>query len=67
MAVSLNFSIIALNDFILKISFKRFRFTEQVKKQDPTICDLQGTDFRMKSMQKLKMKRVKRSGQKRAT
>ena len=56
MAISTYLSIITLNVNGLKAPIKRYRVTEWIKKQDPSICCLQETHFKPKDIHRLKVK-----------
>ena len=48
-------SIVTLNVNVLNNPIKRLRVSDWIKKQDPSICCLQETNFRLKDTYSLKM------------
>ena len=56
MAVGTYISIITLNVNGLNIPIKRHRLAECIQKQDPYICCLQETHFRLKDTYRLKVR-----------
>ena len=56
MAIGRYISIITLSINGLNAPTKRYRLAEWIQKQDPDICCLQETYFRLKDMYKLKMR-----------
>ena len=59
MAIGTYMSIITLNVNGLNAPTKRHRLAEWIKKQDPYICCLQETHFRLKDTYRLKVSRWK--------
>ena len=60
MAISTYLSIITLNVNGLNAPIKRHRVIEWIKKQDPSICCLQETQFKPKDIYRLKVKEWKK-------
>ena len=56
MAISTYLSIITLNANGLNAPIKRHRVIEWIKKQDPSICCLQGRHLKPKDIDRLKVK-----------
>ena len=56
MAITAYLSVITLNVNGLNAPFKRHRVAQWIGRQDPCICCLQETHFRLKDTHRLKMK-----------
>ena len=56
MAINSYLSVLTLNISGLNVPIKRYRITEWIRKQDPSICCLQETHFRPKDTFRLKIR-----------